>query len=187
MPGQFAVADTHGRDLGKDRLQGIHELGSQLVIHASAKIRLLHVSGDIGIEEEGVLHLVGIFTEGLDGDVDIKPDVLVDDPEGNCVGRTELIVHHFLHIEVIDPLILARVTAESEALADALEGTDNILTQGTVEKRRFRRSIVDILTGLGREIHHLALFNNNHALTVVDGDDGAIRDNVVFTLDIAAS
>ncbi len=174
MTGQFAVADSHGRNLGKGRLERIHQLRSELVVHAVTGIGFLNVPRHIGVKKNWIFNLVGILSESLDGDVDVQADVSIDDPEGNRIGGAELVVHHLLHIEVVDALIFACVTAHGEPVTDLFEGRQNVLAKRAVKERGLRRGVVDVFTRIGAEVDDSALFNDDHALAVIDRDDGSI-------------
>ena len=68
---------------------------------------------------------------------------------------------------------------ELVALADILEGVENILAQLAVEQRRLGRGIIFEFARLRTELRDLALIDDDHALTVSDGDHRAVGNDVV--------
>ena len=81
------------------------------------------------VEQHGVGNFVGIHAVAADGHVDVQPDVAVDNAEGDRGGRAELVVHDLLGIEVVNALVLARVSAEREAAAYGLERIEQALAE----------------------------------------------------------
>ena len=46
---------------------------------------------------------------------------------------------------------------------------------------------VGVLAGLGADVHHLTLLHDEHALSVRNGDQAAVGDNVVIALGVAGT
>ena len=150
----------------------------------------IRAKGDVGghvlIEQHGVGELVGVFAEAADADLGVQVDVGIVDPEAHGVGGTVLIADDLLDVEVVDPLVLAGVAAQGEPLLQDLPGLLQVLAQGAVEDGGLSGLVPNELAGLGGELHDPALVHDHHALTVVDGDDGPVGDDVVAALGIAA-
>ncbi len=106
----------------------------------------------------------------------------VDHAERDGVRRAELVVDQLLGVEIVDPLILSGVAAVSKALADRLEGLLDALAEVAREDRRLGRAVVCKFAGLGADLDDLALLDDDHALTVGDGDAGTVRYDVVALL-----
>ena len=72
-----------------------------------------------------------------------------------------------------------QIDKNTEALADILEGVENILAQLAVEQRRLGRGIIFEFARLRAELRDLALIDDDHALAVGDGDHRAVGNDVV--------
>lgn len=72
------------------------------------------------------------------GDVDIQPDVPVDDAERNRCRRSIFISCDFFHIKEINPLIFSRFAAETETLSEGFETCLDRFVQVPIKNARFR-------------------------------------------------
>ena len=187
VAGERRIADALLGDLGKGGLQGGQQLGLELTVEPVTGEAVGDVAADVGVEEDRVADAVAVFAEAADGDVDINARALVDDAERHRRRRTVFVADELLGIEVVDALVLGRLTAEGEALADVFEGGEDVLAQLAAEQRRLRRGIVFEFAGLRAELGDLALIDDDHALAVGDRDDGAVGDDVVRALRVAAA
>lgn len=127
--GQGARADLQLGDAGKGGLQRADELRLEHAVDLGALVVALDIAAHMRVEQHGVGNFVGIHAVAADGHVDIQPDVAVDDAEGDRGGRAELVVHDLLGIEVVNALVLARVSAEGEAAAYGLERIEQALAE----------------------------------------------------------
>ena len=93
--------------------------------------------------------------------------------------RPVFVAHDLFRIEVINALILRRVAAVCETFADVLEDSHEIICEVTAEDGRLGGTVVGEHTGLGTDLDNLALLDDDHALSVVDGNAGAAADDVV--------
>ena len=107
------------------------------------------------------------------------PGALVDHAERNRRGRAVFVADELLGVEVVHALILGWLAAEGEALADVLEGGKNALAERAGENGGLGRGIIDEFAGLGAKLRDLALIDDDHALTVGDGDHRAVGNDVV--------
>ena len=187
MTGQCGITDAHIRNSGKSRLQCGQQFRLQLAVDLGAVIVCAYIAADIGVEQNGVGNPVGILTEATDGNIHIQSDVAVHHAERHRTWRTVLVAHDFLGVDVIDPLILGRFAAEGEALADGAENIRNALAQIACHDRRFRGRIVDVLTLLCAQLHHLALLHDQHALSVRNRNDTACGNNIIRSLGIGGT
>ena len=105
---------------------------------------------------------------------------LIHDAERNGRRRAVLVADKLLGVYVVDSLILGDLAAEGEALADGLEHLEYALSQLAGEDGRLGGGVVDVLAGNGAEVDDLALLDDEHALSVRDGDNGAVGDDVVI-------
>ena len=85
MGGDLVGTHTHLGELSKCRLQSAYELGLELAVDLLAGIILLNVTADVGVKQQGVGELVGIYAVAAYRGVEIEPDVVVDDAEGDGV------------------------------------------------------------------------------------------------------
>ena len=108
------------------------------------------------------------------GDVHVEPDVAVHHTERNRIRRPVFIPHNFFRIEEIDALILGGISAEGKTLTDRLEGIEDSLSKASVENARLRRGVIEKFSRLGTKLRHLALIDDNHALSLVYSDDRAV-------------
>ena len=187
MAGHGGVADAHLGDFREGRLEGGEKLGLHLAVQILPGIVIAHVAGDVGVEKDGVGDAVAVFAEAAHGDVHIQADPGVYHPEGNGGGGAVFVAHQLLGVEVIHPLVLGRLAAEGETLADVLEHILDALTQASAEDGGLGGEIIDVLAGLGAQVHHLALLHDDHALAVGHGDDGAVGDDVVAALGVGGT
>ena len=179
VAGERGIADALLRDLGKGGLQRGQQLGLELAVETVAGIVPADVAADVRIEQDRVADAVAVLAEAADGDINIDPGALVDHAERNWRGRAVFVADELLGVEVVHALILGRLAAEGEALADILEGVENILAQLAVEQRRLGRGIIFEFARLRAELCDLALIDDDHALAVGDGDHRAVGNDVV--------
>ena len=170
------------RELSERRLEGGDELALQRRVELAAFIIAFDVSAYVLVEEHRVGDLIGIDAGTSDRDIDIESDLGVHDAERNGICRAELVVEYFLHVEVIDSLILTGVAAVCKALADHLKGFLYVLAEIAGEDRRLCRVVPGELARLSAELDDFALLDNYHALSVGDGDAGTVRDDIVISL-----
>ena len=181
------VSNAHIADLCEGGLQRGQQLGFQLAVNGSAvKIRF-HIAADIGIEQQGICHPVGILPETADSNVDVDPCPLVHHPERNRGGCTVLVAYDLLGVEVIHPLVLGGLAAKGKTLADILEHLPDTLPQVARKDAGFRGGVEGKFAGFGAYLHHLALLHDHHALAVGHGDHGAAGDNVVAAFGVAGA
>gem|GEM_PF-4438589 len=187
VTGQCAVPDALLADLREGRLQSGEKLGLELAVYPVSGVLVGEVAGDVLVEQYGVGDTVGILTEALDADIDVKADVLIDYAEGNGVCRAVLVADYLLGVDVVNTLILAGAAAELEPLPHLLKGCYDALAQLTGEDGGGGGGVVLELAGLGAKLNYIALIDNDHALTVCYRNDGAVGDDVVLTLCVAAA
>ena len=187
VAGQRRVADAHFGDLGKGRLQSRHQLGLKLAVNGLTGVAFGHVAADVLIEQHGVADAVGILAEAADGNVHIQTDVIVHHPEWYGAGGAVLVADELLGIEVIHPLILGRLAAEGETPAQRGKGLLQAITKVAGENRRLRGGVVCKLARFGAQLGNPSLIDDDHALAVGHGDDGAVGDNVVRALGVGGA
>ena len=187
MTGKRRRTDLQLGDPGKGRLEGGDELRLQLTIDLLTCVFIADIAAYVGVEQQGIGDLVGINAAAADGNVDIQTDVAVDHTEGNGRGRAELVVDQLFRVEVVDALVLAGVTAVGKTLADGLEGLLDGGAQLACKDARLGGGIVGELTRLGTDLDDLSLLHDDHALTVSNGDAGAVGDDVVVALGIGGT
>ena len=184
------VTHAHGADLRERRLQRGQKLAFQLRVDLVARVRLLHVAAHVLVEHERVDDLVGVLAVAAHGDVHVKADVGVHHAERHRLGRAVLVAHDLLRVEEVHALILARVTAEGETRAHALEGLLDTVSQraGLAEEQAGLGGLVEHeLARLAACVHDGALLDDDHELALVHRDDGAVRDDVALALGVRAA
>ena len=187
MAGQGAVPDAHFGNAGEGGLQGGEQFGFQLAVDLIPGIGLGHIAAHVGVEQHGVGDAIAVFAKAADGDIHIQSDVAVHHAEGHRIGRAVLVAHQLLDVEIIHPLIPARLAAEGQTVEGALEDLlEFIGAEGAVEDAGLGVLIEDVFAGLGAEFHDLALIHHHHALAVGHGDDGALADDVIVLIPAAA-
>ena len=187
MAGQGGIADAHVRNLGKGRLEGGQKLRLHLPGNLVGFIVLADVAADIGVEQHRVCQPEAVLAEAPDPNIYIDTCPLIHHPEGNRAGGAVLVAGELLGVEIVDPLILGRLAAEGEALADVLEHALDGFAQIAGEKAGLGGHIVGVLARLGAHIHHLALLHDEHTLAVGHRNDGAVGDDVVIALGVAGA
>ena len=187
MAGKGGIADAHFADLGESGLQSRQKLRFHLTGDIFRLVVLTDVAADVGVEQQGVLQPDAVLAEAADADVNVDASPLVHHPEGDRAGSAVLIARQLLGVEVVDPLILGGLAAEGETLADVLEHAFHALAQIAGEDAGLRGHIVGVLAGLGADVHHLTLLHDEHALSVRNGDQAAVGDDVVIALGVAGT
>ena len=182
MAGQGGVADAHVGDFREGGLERGEELAFQLAVQLVPGIGLRHVAADVGVKEHGVGDFIAVLPEAADGDVQVDACPLVHHPEGHGAGGAVLVAGNLLGVEVVDPLVLGDLAAKSDAGADVGKDLFDALAQTPGEEGGLCGGVVDEVSRLRAQFHHLALFHNHHALPIRHGDDGAGGDDVVISL-----
>ena len=129
--------------------------------------------------------MVAVLAEAADADVDVDAGALIHHAKRHGARRTVLVAGQLLGVEVVDALILRGLAAEGEALADVAEHLTDALTEVPGEDRRLGRCVIRVLARLGADLHDLALFDDEHALPVGDGDARAGGDDVLVAVRVA--
>ena len=187
VTGDGTVADAHLRDLGKGGLQGGEQLGLKLAVDLVARIAVGHVAAHVGVEQQRVGDTVRILAVAAHGNVDIQANVVIDHAEGHGRGGAVLVADDLLGVDEVDALVLARVAAKGKAAADIGEGLLDGVAQVAAEDARLAAGVKDKLARLQRNLDDLAVLYHEHALAVVDGDDGAVGDDVVLAARVGAA
>ena len=180
-------AELHIGELAESGLERADELGLELSVDHVAGVVARDVAAYVRVEQERVGDLVGIHAGAAEGNVEIEVDLGIDNAEGDGVRSAELIVDDLLQVEVIDPLILAGIAAVGEPLADLLEQVEDALAEAAGEDAGLKGGVVDEAAGLRANLADLAVFNDDHALTICDVDLGAVGDDVVIALGVGGA
>ena len=179
MAGQGRVADAHLADPGERRLKGSHQFGLQLAVQCVTGVGVFHIAADVGVEQDGVGDAVAVLAEAPYADVNVNAGALVHDPEGYRAGCAVLVADQLLGVDVVDALVGRRLTAKGEPLADLGENFVDVLCQTLSGKERgLGAGAVSVLAGFRAEVNDLALLDDEGALTLGNGDEGAVRDDV---------
>ena len=185
MPCQFRIINTLCRNLRKSRLESREKLRLELAVKLASLVAVFRISCHIRIKQNGVDNFIRILAETTDTDRQFQSRIVIRYLERNLTGCTVFISYNFLRIEIIDPLVLARIPAKSKTAAYLLEhGKYTFLIQTACKKRRFRGTVIRILPRLGTKIHHLAGLDNHHALSVINGNHRPVRYDIILTAGI---
>ena len=157
-------------ELSECRLEGGDELALQRRIKLAALIIAFDVSADVLVKEHRVGNLIGIDAGTSYRDIDIKSNLGINYTERNRICRAELVIENFLHVEVVNSLILTGIAAVCKAFADHLEGFLYAIAEISCKDRRLRRVVPGELTRLRAELNDFALLDDYHALSVSNGD-----------------
>ena len=122
-----------------------------------------------------------------DRDIHIETDILVHNPERDCVRRAVLVSNDLFRVEEVDFLVSRRVAAHGETLSKLLKAVPDALSEVSVEDTRLSGCVVDELTGLRAYLDDGTLVNDHHALSLVNRNDGTVGDQVVAALCVVAS
>ena len=174
VAGDGAVANAHLRNLGKGGLQSGEQLGLKLAVDLVARIAIGHVAAHIGVEQQRVGDAVRILAVAAHRDVNIQADVVIDHAEGHGRGGAVLVADDLLGVDEVDALVLASVAAKGKAAADIGERLLDGVAQIAAKDARLAAGVKDKLAGLQRNLDDLAVLYHEHALAIVDGDDGAV-------------
>ena len=181
MARQGAIADAHIGDLGEGGLKSGEKLGLELAVDIIAGVLGGDIAADIGVEQDRVADTVAVLAEAADSDIDVYTGALIHNAEGHGRGSAVLIADELLGVEVIHALILGGFAAEGEALADVLENFLDAGAETAAEDGGLGGAVIDKLARLGAELGDLALLDDYHALTVRNGNDRAVGDDIVRT------
>ena len=187
MSRKSAVSDAHGGNLRKCGLERSEELGFELAVNFASGVASRYVAADVFVKEHRVRKAVAVFAEAADSYIHIKTDVLVNDSERYGACGSVLVADYLLGVEVIDSLVGAGVSAEGETLLEHLPGAFEVVAEVSVEDGRLGGFIPDELARLCAELDNRSLLHYHHALSFVDGDDGAVGNDVVGSLGVGAS
>ena len=187
VAGQLGVTDAALPDPGKSGLEGGQQFRLQLAVQPVAGIRLADVAADVGIEQHRVGNVIAVLAEAADTHVDVDAGPLIHHPEGHGRGGAVLVAHQFLGVEVVDPLILGRLAAEGEAVGHVVDDGADAALQLSGEQGGLRGHVVGELAGFGAHLDDAALIHDHHALAVRHRDDGAVGDDVITALGVAAA
>ena len=188
MTRQCTVAHALFTHHAKGLVQAGQQLSFQLAVNLAALIFVAYVAANIGIEQNRIGNLVAVLAKAADRDIHIQTDALVNNSEGNRAGSAIFVADDFLRIEEVHALILARIAAIGETLADLSKDILNTLhIQAICHDGRLRRGIISIFARLGAKLYNLAVFYDNHALTFVDGNSGAVADDVILCRSVGAA
>ena len=124
--------------------------------------------------------MIGVLTKAAYGNIYIESHIRIYHAEWNRASRAIFIAHNFLDIKIVHPLVLASVTTKGKTFTNTFKHGFDIIFQITTENRRLCRRIIGIFARLGTKVNHLALLNDNHALTIINGNDGTRRDNIIL-------
>ena len=182
MAGDIRHTHPQTADFAQRRLHGRHQLGLHLVLDLAAAVGIRHVPAHVLIEQQRIRNPEGIGTVAADSHVHIQADIVIYVAERYGRSRAVQIVHDLFGIEKIHPLILGGSAPKAEALPKGLEGLFQVLSQVSVEQAGLRGIVVDKLPGLRAEFRNAALLYDHHALSLVDSDDGAVRDDIIHSL-----
>ena len=144
----------------------------------------LEVAADIGVEQDRVGDGVAVYARAADGNVEVKTDVLVNYAERDGVRGTEEVLHHLFGVEIVNALILGRLAAVGEALADILKGVLQTLAELAGEDGRLGQRVVGVFAGNGADLCDAALVGDDRALTVRDDQSGTVGNDVVAALGV---
>ena len=188
MSRQSAVTHALFAHNTKGNVESSQELAFQLAINFAAQIFVFHVTAHIGVEENRVSNFIAVFTKAANRNVHVQTNALVHYTELDGASGAILITNDFLGIEVVHTLVLARVAAIGKAFTDLCENIlDALHIQAISKKRWLGRSVIHKFTGLGANFYNLAVFYNNHTLTIINGNGGAIANDVVFRAGIGTA
>ena len=181
------IADAHGRDPCKGRLQSREQLALELAVDLHAVIALGEIAADIGVEQQRIDYLVAVFSKAANADVDVDAGPFVHHTEGDGRRSAVLVADELLGVEIVHPLILGRLAAEGETLADGLEGVPNALSQRAGKNAGLCGGVIGKFTRLRADLHDLALLHDEHALSVRYGDDRAVGNDVIASLGVGGA
>ena len=149
-----------------------------------AVVNVLNVAANVCVEENRVCDLVTVRAETFYRNVHVKPNVLVDDAEGNRRGRSVFVADNFFGVKVVDSLVTAGIAAESKTFLHREEDVLNIFGKRlvAVKEARFGGLVVNVFAAVRAEVDDLALLDNHHALPVVDRNFRAVGYDVVVAV-----
>ena len=186
-PRQLHIVNALGTQSGKGRLQRVQKLRLQLAVDLAAVKHTRCISDHTRIEKHRVHNVVAVFAEAAQADEQNLPRIGIFHFEGDFLRRTVLVAKDFLHVEIVDPLILSRVAAKGEPFLHLAPHIFYALLQGAGENGRFCGFVINVFPRFAAYIHHLAGLHYHHALAAVDGDFGTVGNNIVFSAGIGTA
>ena len=188
MGRDLVILHLVGRKGGKGRLQGVH----QLALQPGCDLRCVILGGDVaahvGVEQQRVADAAGEAAVAPQVHRELVAPLLADHhPEGNGGGGAVQDLAQFLGVDVVHPLVLARVAAVGKALGHGLECLRQTVAEVSGEDAGLGGRIESELARLRAHLHHAARLHDEHTLAVCHGDAAATGDDVVLAIVGAAA
>ena len=187
MSRQRGVTDTHFGNLSKCRLECRQKFRLHLSCDLVCFVVLADIAAYVGVEQQRVYQTNAVFTEASNPDVQINTCPLIYHTEWNRRRGTILVAYNFFCIKVVNSLVFWCFSTKCKTLSDILEYLTDAFTKITGKNTWFRRHIIYVLTSFSTHIHHFALLNNQHTLTVCHCNDRAVGNDIIITLVVAGA
>ncbi len=182
MSGQGGIANAHVGNLCERGLKRGQKLALKLAVDIGTGIIGFHIAANVGVEQQRVDDMIAVLTEAANGDVHVKPDIVVNHAEGHWAGGTVLVSDNLFGVDIVHALVLGSFAAIGETLAYIAEHGADARPQAARENGRLRGGVVYELAGFGADLDNLALLDYEHTLTCGYGYDRACGDDVVAAL-----
>ena len=164
------------------RHQGGGKFRLQLTVQFIPLITARDVSADIRVEKNGVTDAVRIGTVDAQVHIAVKSDPTVDHPEFNRCCGSEFVVNQFLGVKIVNTLILAGISTVCKTSADFGKCFFDGLTEFAGKNTWLTGVVPGILSRLRTEFCNLPLVNNDHTLTVRNGNARTVGNDVIVSL-----
>ena len=174
MSRQRAVPDAHCGDLRKRRPQMRQKLRLQHGIQRIPAIFLRNVSANVRIENKRIRDFIGKNAVQANGYINVESNIPINHTERHGLPRAKLIIQNFFRIKIIYALILSGISAVSKSPPDRFKGFFNARSKRSRKNTRLRGTVICEFARLRADLHNFPLFNDHHALSVRNGDSGAV-------------
>ena len=187
MPRKLRVIDLERGQFRKCRLQRRAKLRPKHAVDIVARIAICRVSRHIRVEKKRIHDVIAVLAEATNPHRQDLPRHIVEGFERHLRRRPVLVSQNFLHIEIVNALILAGIAAHRETFLDFLPRIGDARLEVARENRRLRRRIIHIFARLVADLDHATLLHDNHTLPVIHRDARTVGNDIVLAARIRTS
>ena len=187
MARKCRIADSHCGNLCECRLKSGKKLAFKLAVKLISGIFGGNISADVGIEKNRVADMIAVFAEAADVDINIDSRSFVNNAERNGAGSSVFVSDKLFGVEIIDSLIFAGISAEGKTFSDGGKALFDAFAEIARKDGRLGGHIISVFAGFRADIYYFALLNDDHCLTVGDGDYGTVGNDVFLTFGVGTA
>ena len=181
------ISDSHCGNLCKCRLERCQKFALELAVKLASLILICYVSAYVGVEKNRVADMIAVFAEAADIDINIDSCSFINNAERNGAGSSVFVSDKLFGIEIIDSLIFAGISAEGKTFSDGGKALFDAFAEIARKDGRLGGHIISVFAGFRADIYYFALLDDDHCLTVGDGDYGTVGNDVFGTFGVGTA